>query len=52
MDMAVYTQIPRQLVTLMNGIVVLYVSAKSLVQSGFLRAIRGKKTDAIDKETA
>jgi len=52
MDMAIFAEIPRQLVTLINGIVVLFVSAKSMIRSGFLRAIKGKKTDALEKETA
>ena len=52
MDMAVFAEIPRHLVTLINGIVVLFVSAKSLIQSRFLRAVKGKKTDALEKETA
>jgi len=52
MDMAVFAEIPRQLVTLINGIVVLFVSAKSMIRSGFLRVVKGKKTDASEKETA
>ena len=51
-DMAVFAEIPRQLVTLINGIVVLFVSAKSLIQSKFLQVIKGKNTDALEKETA
>jgi len=51
-DMAVFAEIPRQLVTLINGIVVLFVSAKSLIQSKFLQVVKGKKTDALEKETA
>ncbi len=42
LDMAVYTEIPRQLVTLINGIVVLFIAAKSLIQSGFLKIIKGR----------
>jgi len=51
-DMAVFAEIPRQLVTLINGIVVLFVSAKSLIRSRFLEVVKGKKTDALEKETA
>ncbi len=51
-DMAVFAEIPRQLVTLINGIVVLFVSAKSLIRTGFLGVVKGKKTDALEKETA
>jgi general nucleoside transport system permease protein len=42
LDMAVYTAIPRQLVTLINGIVVLFIAAKSMIRSGFLKAVLGK----------
>jgi len=42
LDMSVYTQIPRQLVTLINGIVVLFVAAKSMIVSGYLRVVKGK----------
>jgi simple sugar transport system permease protein len=51
-DMAVFAEIPRQLITLINGIVVLFVSAKSLIRSRFLEVVKGKKTDALEKETA
>lgn len=51
LDMAVFTAIPRQLVTLINGIVVLFVAAKSLIQDGFLRVVKGKSPDEIQKET-
>ena len=49
-DMAVYTEIPRQLVTLINGIVVLFISAKSLVQSRFARIVKGKQSNPMVKE--
>ncbi len=42
LDMAVYTQIPRQLVTLINGIVVLFISAKSIIQERFNQLVKGK----------
>jgi len=51
-DMAVNAEIPRQLITLINGIIVIFVSAKSLIRSKFLRVVKGKKTDALEKETA
>ena len=51
-DMAVNAEIPRQLITLINGIIVIFVSAKSLIRSRFLRVVKGKKTDALEKETA
>ena len=52
LDMAVFTAIPRQLVTLINGIVVLFVAAKSMIQDGFLRVVKGKQSDVSEKETA
>jgi simple sugar transport system permease protein len=45
LDMAVYTAIPRQLVTLMNGIVVLFIAAKSVIQSGYLGVLKEKDSE-------
>lgn len=42
LDMAVYTEIPRQLVTLINGIVVLFIATKSMIQSRFLKIVSGR----------
>lgn len=39
LDMAVYTAIPRQLVTFINGIVVLFIAGKSMIRSGFLKVV-------------
>lgn len=50
LDMAVYTEIPRQLVTLINGIVVLFISAKSLVQSKFDQLVKGKQSNPLAQE--
>ena len=44
LDMAVYTAIPRQLVTLINGIVVLFIAAKSVIQTGYLGVLKEKDT--------
>ena len=40
LDMAVYTEIPRQLATLINGIVVLFIAAKSMIESGYLKVLK------------
>lgn len=52
LDMAVHTQIPRQLVTLINGIMVLFVSAKSLIRTQLLRVIKGKTPEVLEEEAA
>ena len=49
--MAVYTEIPRQLVTLINGIVVLFIAANSLIKTKFLRLVAGKEAEFDDAET-
>jgi len=51
LDMAVYTEIPRQLVTLINGIVVLFIASKSSLVSGYLRLVKGKNVIDPEKET-
>ncbi|MCD6356741.1 MAG: ABC transporter permease [Anaerolineaceae bacterium] len=51
MDMAVYTEIPRQLVDLINGIMVLFVSAKSLIRAKFMKMVKGKTPEALEEET-
>ena len=51
LDMAVYTEIPRQLVTLINGIVVLFISAKSLIQTKFRQIVKGKQAASLEEET-
>jgi len=50
LDMAVYTEIPRQLVTLINGIVVLFISAKSVIQDKFRQIVTGKKQISLQEE--
>ncbi len=50
LDMAVYTEIPRQLVTLINGIVVLFISAKSLVQTQFTQVFKGRQSNPSSEE--
>jgi len=50
LDMAVYTEIPRQLVTLINGIVVLFISAKSIIQERFKRFVKGKDPASLAEE--
>jgi general nucleoside transport system permease protein len=50
LDMAVYTEIPRQLTTLINGIVVLFISAKSVIQSKFRQVVIGKKHISLEEE--
>ncbi len=39
LDMAVYTEIPRQLVTLINGIVVLFIAAKTVISTRILKLV-------------
>jgi len=51
LDMAVYTEIPRQLVTLINGIVVLFIAANSLIKTKFLKLVAGKEAEFDDAET-
>jgi len=43
MDMSVYAQIPRQLATLINGIVVLFIAGKSMIESSYERIVKGKE---------
>jgi simple sugar transport system permease protein len=50
LDMAVYTEIPRQLVTLINGIVVLFISAKSLIRDRFRLVVKGKRPISQEEE--
>jgi ABC-type uncharacterized transport system permease subunit len=52
LDMAVYTEIPRQLVDLINGIMVLFVSAKSLIHTWLIRIVGGKKSGTLKEEKA
>jgi ABC-type uncharacterized transport system permease subunit len=42
MDMSVYAEIPRQLATLINGIVVLFIAGKSMIESSYERVIKGR----------
>ena len=50
LDMSVYTEIPRQLTTLINGIVVLLIASKEMIRGGFNRIVRGKTTFGAGKE--
>ena len=50
LDMAVYTEIPRQLTTLLNGIVVLLVASKEMIRGSFSKLVRGKKEFKAGKE--
>jgi general nucleoside transport system permease protein len=43
MDMSIYAQIPRQLATLINGIVVLFIAGKSMIESSYLRIFKGRE---------
>lgn len=52
LDMAVYTEIPRQLATLINGIVVLFIAAKSMIESGYLKVLRIGQIYDEEKESA
>lgn len=52
LEMSVYSGIPRQLVTLINGIVVLFVAAKDILLTGYLRIFRGKDTVEAEKEVS
>jgi ABC-type uncharacterized transport system permease subunit len=52
MDMSIFAAIPRQLALLINGIVVLFISAKSLIESGYLKILKsGVHSFHIEKET-
>lgn len=42
LDMSIYTEIPRQLTTLINGIVVLLIASKEMIRATFARLVRGK----------
>jgi hypothetical protein len=48
--MSVYSGIPRQLTTLINGIVVLCVAAKDMLGGWYARIFRGKDTYEAQKE--
>ncbi|MBP6086586.1 MAG: ABC transporter permease [Pelolinea sp.] len=50
LDMAIYTGIPRQLMTLINGIVVLFISAKSMFHGSIIRIAEGKSTVPSERE--
>ena len=50
LDMAVYSQIPRQLVALINGIVVLFISAKSLILDKFRQVVKSKAPTAVEEK--
>jgi len=50
LDMSVYTEIPRQLTTLINGIVVLLIASKEMIRGGFAKVVRGKTDYGSDKE--
>jgi general nucleoside transport system permease protein len=43
MDMSIYAQIPRQLSTLINGIVVLFIAGKNMIEPAFVRIFKGKE---------
>jgi general nucleoside transport system permease protein len=43
MDMSIYAAIPRQLATLINGIVVLFIAGKNMIESGYIRFIKGRE---------
>jgi len=50
LDMSVYTEIPRQLTTLINGIVVLLIASKEMIRSSFAKIISGKSEFKREKE--
>ena len=50
LEMSVYSGIPRQLTTLINGIVVLFVAAKDILGGWYARIFRGKDTYEAEKE--
>jgi ABC-type uncharacterized transport system permease subunit len=43
MDMAIYAEIPRQLAMLINGIVVLFIAGKNMIESGYVRVFKGRE---------
>jgi len=43
MDMAIYAAIPRQLATLINGIVVLFIAGKNMIEPAYTRIFKGKE---------
>lgn len=43
MDMSIYVAIPRQLATLINGIVVLFIAGKNMIETPFTRIIKGRE---------
>ncbi len=50
LDMSIYTEIPRQLTTLINGIVVLLIASKEMIRSTFSKLVRGKEEFKQEKE--
>lgn len=52
MDMSIYVQIPRQLSTFINGIVVLFIAGKNLIEPFYIRLVKGKEHyfDTVAKE--
>ena len=50
LEMSVYSEIPRQLTTLINGIVVLFVAAKDSMAPGFIKMFGVDKPGKIKKE--
>ena len=50
LEMSVYSGIPRQLTTLINGIVVLFVAAKDIMQPGFVKLFGERSTKKAKKE--
>jgi simple sugar transport system permease protein len=50
LDMSIYTEIPRQLTTLINGIVVLLIASKEMIRSSFSKLVRGKEEFKQEKE--
>jgi len=50
LDMSVYTEIPRQLTTLINGIVVLLIASKEMIRSNFAKIVSGKGEFKREKE--
>ena len=51
LDMSVYTEIPRQLATLINGIVVPFIAAKSMIESGYLKVLKIGQVYGEEKES-
>lgn len=50
LEMSVYSGIPRQLTTLINGIVVLFVAAKDIMQPGFVKLFFRRSDKKVNKE--